>query len=223
VTYQVGFRARDGMVIASDQRELLEPGAGDEGSGSKTNMVRKIQIDPTGRFAWCYAGGEISPYAASNVRHELALRATISDAEIKQLLEDCGNRSWQFARGPSTATLLLFDGEMKKVWRAKISPMTLVEHLEGGFYFAGIAYSNASFFPRHYYSQDMSLSELSTLAAYTVKMAHVMDPLCVAGLDIASYSDSIGKFEFLDGDAYAEKVDFLDKEIGNLFREQKET
>ena len=37
VTYQVGFRAKDVMVIASDQREFLEIGPGDEGSGPKRN------------------------------------------------------------------------------------------------------------------------------------------------------------------------------------------
>jgi hypothetical protein len=219
LTYQVGFRATDGLVIASDQRELLEIGPGDEGTGSKTNMVRKIQIDHKGRFAWCYAGGEIGPYAVANVGHALNTGDSTTDSEIKLMLEDCGNRSWDHARGPNSgSTLLLLDGQAKTIWRAKLSRMTIVEQLEGGVYFAGQYYSNSSFFPRHFYATDMTVSELSMMAAYAVKMAHVMDPLCVAGLDIAAYLDVTGKFEFLDGDAYGKEANILDGEIGKLFR-----
>ncbi len=48
------------------------------------------------------------------------------------------------------------------------------------------------------YSADMSVAQLSRLAAYAVVMAGEMDPLCVAGLDMAIYRDSLGRFEFTD-------------------------
>jgi hypothetical protein len=220
VTYQVGFRAKDGMVIASDRRELLEIGQGDEGTGSKINMVKKIQIDHTGRFAWCYAGGETGPFAAADIENELKNKSITSSDEIKTMLQECGNRSWNHARGPNSATTLLFlDGFAKTVWRAKLSPMTVVEQLEDCLFFAGQSYSNASFFPRHYRTDDMNISHLSTLAAYTVRMAEAMDPLLIAGLDIAAFTQSSGRFEFLDNDACAKTASLIDEKIGNLFRD----
>ena len=219
MTYQVGFRAKDGMVIASDQREFLEIGPGDEGSGPKINMLRKIQIDHTGRFAWCYAGGETGPFAAAEVEHALKTNTPATDDEIRNLLQECGNKSWAQARGPNNATTLLFlDGTTKTVWRAKLSPMTVVEKLEGGTFFAGQSYSSASIFPRRYYADDMTVNELAGLAAYTVAMAGTLDPLLISGLDIAVYDDATGTFIFLDEDAYQKTADFLDREIGKLFR-----
>lgn len=218
VTYQVAFRGKDGIVIASDRRELQEPGLGDYGSGSRTNLVKKIHIDPSGRFAWAYAGGEVSPVAAGNVKHALESGEINSNPDIDAMLKDCGDRSWQVARGPSAnSTILFLDGSTKRMRRAKLSPMTIVEEMEGGMCMAGQTYNKASFFPEHIYAEDMSVSQLSALAAYAVRMAHEMDSLCVDGLDIAVYSDSTARFEFLDSSEYWDKSGILDQKIRSLF------
>ena len=86
MTYQVAFEAKDGMVIASDKRELLAPSTGDEGDGPTINSLTKILISPSVRFAWAYAGGEISPFAANNVKTEVQKKEPATDVEIEQLL-----------------------------------------------------------------------------------------------------------------------------------------
>ena len=218
MTYQVAMVGSDGIVIASDRRELQEPGFGDYGSGSRTNLVKKLHIDRSGRFAWAYAGGEVSPVAAGNVKRELETREISADPDIDAMLKDCGDRSWQVARGPSAnSTILFIDGSTKRMRRAKVSPMTIVEEMEGGVCMAGQTYNKASFFPEHLYAEEMGVAQLSALAAYAVRMAHEMDSLCVDGLDIAVYRDSTGKFEFQDSAEYWAKAEKMDRRIRSVF------
>ena len=70
VTYQIGMRGRDGVVLASDRRELLLVGPGDFGSGPATNFINKIRFDNVSLVAWAFAGGEISPIAAGYLEQE---------------------------------------------------------------------------------------------------------------------------------------------------------
>jgi hypothetical protein len=71
LTYQMAFRGKDGIVIASDQRDLLTPQSSDEGTGAKLNLVRKIQLDSTGQHAWAFAGSRIAKKAADSLSREL--------------------------------------------------------------------------------------------------------------------------------------------------------
>src|ERR1700730_377198 len=100
VTYQITMRGSDGIVIVSDQRELLVPKSADQGDGGVTNMVNKIRFDPTGRFAWVFAGGKPSILAASYL--ERAFETGIADAALERTLRDCGDLGWEHgASGPS--------------------------------------------------------------------------------------------------------------------------
>lgn len=46
VTYQMAFRGKDGIVIASDQRDLLTPQSSDEGTGAKLILCGKSNLIP---------------------------------------------------------------------------------------------------------------------------------------------------------------------------------
>src|SRR5215467_13700446 len=113
------MRGRDGIVMASDRREWLSPQqlAGDEGSGSATNMLTKIRLDSSGQFAWAFAGGKNSHFAASCLEREF--EKGIPDDALERTLRDCCDRGWkQDLPGPSSSTVILVDGANKNIWRA---------------------------------------------------------------------------------------------------------
>lgn len=203
VTYQVAFRGSDGMVIASDRKEYRGAGDGDEGSGPTTNLMKKLRIDSTGRFAWAYAGGEMSPIAAQLIRRELESGANTSNEAIENMLRISGTRSWVEAPGPNRdSTILFVDGATKQIWRAKLlrDGMTTVDALESDHCVAGQTYNLASFWPQAGYSKDLPVDRLVPLAAYMLFIAHQMDPLLVEGADIAIFRDAVGRFEFVPSD-----------------------
>lgn len=207
MTYQITMRGRDGMVMASDQRELLLPKPA-EGEGSVPNMVRKIRFDSTRRFAWAFAGGKASLLAAGYL--ERKFETSIADADLERTLRDCGDLGWENG-GPSDSTVVLADAKNKTIFRATLAHEgTVVLQMEDGRCFTGQSYSKASFLPVRFYSQEMSVDNLAILASYTVLMAAEGDPVMIGGLDVAIYRDSTGKFEFADSAscrAEAQKLD----------------
>jgi hypothetical protein len=208
------MRGRDGVVLASDRRELLSAGPGDCGFGPATNFINKIRFDNVSLVAWAFAGGEISPIAAGYLEQELQ-GVTPTLAELKAMMTRCGDAAWQAAaRGPnSNSTLLLVHGPAKKFIRAKLSPRTIVEELEDGMCQCGQTYNVASFFPQHFYSPDMTVQELLRLAAYAVKTAGTIDPLCVAGVDVLVYGDADRSFRFVDQIFIEEESQRIDRAI----------
>jgi 20S proteasome alpha/beta subunit len=217
VTYQITMRGHDGIVMASDQRELLAPESPEEGEGTVTNMVPKITIDPTRRFAWAFAGGEPSFIAAGYLEREF--ENGVADADLERTLRDCGDRGWDAgASGPHKSTVVFADGKNKKILRATLGhKCTRVLPMLDGKCFAGQSYSKASFFPMRFYSPEMSVAQLARLAAFAVVMAGEMDPLCVAGLDVAIYRDSANQFEFVDSRDYRQQAMKLEGDIRSLF------
>jgi hypothetical protein len=203
--------------MASDQRELLAPESSEQGEGTVTNMVPKITIDPTGRFAWAFAGGEPSFIAASYLEREF--EKGVVTVDLERTLRDCGDRGWDAgASGPHKSTIIFADGKNKKILRATLGHRcTRVLPMLDGKCFAGQSYSKASFFPMRFYSVEMSVTQLARLAAFAVVMAGDMDPLCVAGLDMAIYHDSVGRFEFVDSSDYSLQVMKLDGDIRSIF------
>lgn len=217
MTYQITMRGSDGMVLASDKRELLLPQTPEEGEGAVTNMLNKIRIDSTGRFAWAFAGAKPSLLASSYLEREL--ENGIADRDVERVLRDCGDRGWEHgAAGPSNSSVVLADGKSKSIFRATLAhKATMVIKIDDGRCFTGQNYAKASFFPLRFYSSEMSVEQLARLAAYAVLMAGEMDPLCVSGLDMAVYSDSTGRFEFADRTMCAQEVLNLDAAIRHLF------
>lgn len=217
MTYQVTMCGVDGMVMASDQREYLAPESPAQGEGVVTNSVRKITIDPTGRSAWAFAGGRPSLLAAGCLEREF--ENGVADAELERILKTCGDQGWEAgAIGAHISTIVLADGKSKNMLRATLAHRsTRVEQMAGGRCFTGQNFSKASFFPMRFYSPQMSVTQLARLAAFTVLMAGEMDSLCVGGLDIAIYRDSVGKFEFADSRDYSQQAPKLESDIRSLF------
>jgi 20S proteasome alpha/beta subunit len=223
VTYQLILCGVDGVVLASDRRELRSAGPGDEGEGMAINMVKKIRIDPTGCFAWAFAGGEISHVASGYFERSLEDGKPLPSTEdVRRRIIECCDRAWQdAARGPNPgSTIILAHGPTRTILRAKLGSYTTVEEMQEGRCFAGQTYSVATFFPRRFYSGEMSVSVLLRLASYTVRAAHHIDPLCVDGLDVATYRDSTGKFEFENAALCLERADRLDDDIQRFFADR---
>jgi hypothetical protein len=180
-------------------------------------MVCKIRLDQSGRFAWAFAGAKPSLFEASLL--ERRFENGVLDNEIERALRDCGDEGWERgAAGPNDSSVILVDGKTRRMLRATLaSKSSMVLQIEEGRCFTGQHYSKASFFPLRYYSPDMSVDQLAELAAYAVVMAGKMDSLIVAGLDIAIYRDSVGRFEFADTQVYSQRAMKVDGEIRRLF------
>lgn len=188
ITYQVVLSGRDGIVIASDQKELLNSPSSEAGEGYKPNMVTKIRIGPSATVAWAFSGGMLSATASGYLERTLENQPSQSPT---QALRDCCDHAWKDnAKGPEDSVVMLIDGPNRNIFRARITPMTVIEPMLGGMCFAGQTFNTASFIPRRFYRSDMTVAELASLAALTVKEAHEADTVCVDGLDIAIYKDS---------------------------------
>jgi 20S proteasome alpha/beta subunit len=217
MTYQVTMRGHDGIVMASDQREYLAPESPEQGEGAVTNMLTKITLDSTRRFAWAFAGGKPSYLAAGYLEREF--ENGVTDDDLERTLRNCGDLGWEAgASGPSDSTIVFADGKNKNILRATLGhKSTRVFKFAEGRCFTGQSWSKASFFPIRFYSPEMSVTQLAKLAAFTVIMAGEMDQLCVAGLDMAIYRDSVGHFEFVDSHDYSQQVMKLEADIRSLF------
>lgn len=221
MTYQLVLSGRDGMVIASDQKEILAPRSNEEGEGYKPNLVTKIRIDPSRKFAWAFAGKTLSATTSGYIERTLESMPTNLEADIDKILRDSCDRAWkENATGPDNeSTVILADGPRKRILRARISPMTVIEPIMGGKCFGGQAFNAASFIPRRFYSPQMTVAELACMAAYTLREAHEADTVCVDGLDIAIYKDETARFDFvLDSDAFWRHAETIHSEILNLLR-----
>jgi hypothetical protein len=215
VTYQVAMRGSDGVVIASDRQELHEGGSTDE--------IRKIQIDRSGQFAWAFAGKQFSSLVASSIRRDFEAGTLHSSDDIGKAIRTIATEllpDKAFDETPRS-TILWVDGPAKTVCRAELLPkdLTIFTPIENDRCIAGLITSMASLLPEHFYSSDMSVDRLAVLAAYTIWLAHKVDPLCVKGLDIAIYRASAPnpEFEFLDGAEYLQRAATIHEAIRSAF------
>jgi hypothetical protein len=207
VTYQVAFRGCDGMVLASDRCEFLE-------GGSKRD-IRKVQIDPSGKFAWAYAGRQFSSLVASSLREGFATEALASSADIEKSIRELSTKvlpDIAFDEKPRS-TILWMDGPEKQAYRAELLPKNLSIFNEGPMWTAGNVSLIASLIPERFFDESMGVDQLAILAAYTIWMAHKIDPMLVDGLDIAVYRDSDPQFRFLDSANYWQKAESMNKSI----------
>jgi hypothetical protein len=86
MTYQLVLCGKDGVVLASDRRELRESGGIEQyGHGFSANMLCKIRIDKTGQYAWMFSGGELGPFAAKYITPPTQL--LIQGVRISQKLQ----------------------------------------------------------------------------------------------------------------------------------------
>jgi hypothetical protein len=65
----------------------------------------------------------------------------------------------------------------------------------------------------------MTVSQLTVLAAYTVGLAHELDPELVEGLDIMAYRDDTSAFKLVSPNVYGSNVKMLNAGIRNAIRE----
>ncbi len=222
MTYQIVMCGKEGLVVASDKRELRESGGIDQvGHGFSANMLSKIYINSAHSLAWAFAGGEISRIAAAYLDDAFNNASSdLSIEEVKQTIVQCGNSAWKdYARGPQQAVVTLVIGPTRTILRATITPTTVVDELSGTHpVFAGQAHSQASLLPTRFYSRDMTIPELAFLAGCTIRMAHEADPQIIDGLDIAAYRDATKSFELLDPTLYWDRAKEIDAVVMECIR-----
>lgn len=210
MTYQIAMRGRDGVVLASDQSERL---VNRDETVATQNLVKKIRVDTSKQFAWCYAGISLAPVFSNHFASAIDSQTTsLSDQDATRILEGSVSpayQEWQpTAAGGGYVCILLVSGRSRKIFRNKCSFAT--EEMEGGWCVAGNEFNVASFLPRRLYCPEMSVQELACLAAYSIHAAHDFDSAFVNGLDIAIYRDTEGYFEFVDSTFYWNEIERWD-------------
>lgn len=219
MTYQLALTGCDGIVLASDRCERTVSA---NQQFAARNMVRKITIDQTARFAWGCAGSEAALIFSRNVADAIrALGSDFSEEDALGALEEAAKLTAReygpLSKGPWPCSTLFVCGPTKRIFS---HPLTRAEERRNGRCIAGMEFNLASFLPcRLEDLPKLSVRELAYLAAYSVRAAHDLDTAFVDGLDIAVYRDSTHKFEFASGEAYWSEASKFDARILGLLRE----
>jgi hypothetical protein len=204
------------MVIASDQAERH---VSDDVKYGATNLVTKIRIDPSGKFAWAYSGGLVAPmFSAELFQNMNTLHSSgnpISRADVEKAMIDCFGPVWARwqpqASGPMQCVIVIACGQTKEILRWNLNRPSDIE-LVGSPCFSGQEFNLSAFLPKFLYSPQMTISEFSYLAAHSIRSGHDLDSALIDGLDIAVYEDATGQFRFLDSAYYwREAADFSTK------------
>jgi hypothetical protein len=215
MTYQVAMVGSDGVVLASDKRELMFV-APRTGEGPMPNTVTKIRFDPSRRFAWAYAGSD--PARIASVMLSRAFESGISESDLEKTIRQCGDTACQSGHY-AHSTVVFVDGQSRKILRAKLAlGATDIEEIAKGICFTGQFHNKASFVAMRYYSPQMTVNCLAKLGAYSVLRAGELDSQYVEGVDVAVYSDSAPAFEFLSEERMIEDASEIDEGIRSLIR-----
>jgi hypothetical protein len=217
MTYQLALAGSDGIVIASDQCERV---ISSNQQFAAKNMVRKIIIDKTKRYAWACSGSEAALIFARNVQDAIGgLGTDFSEEEALNALEKASRlvvpEYQPLSHGPWPCKILFVCGPTRRIFS---HPMTRADERIGKCV-SGMEFNLASFLPLRLDLSSMPARALIYLAAYSIRAAHDLDSAFVDGLDIAVYSDSTAKFEFVDSSRYWNEVGNLDARIQQAIRE----
>ena len=214
MTFQLGFNASDGVLLASDLKHTSL-------YGYRTSQIApKIKISKTQKMACCSAGDTDFCFALENIVNRAlsdgSAKFTGSPIMVRQLLFDCLRRAQeedeayrQKSRLPTTiggSTIFAFrDGPVVDLWTVRATgqfpEISLV--LPGECVKAGDANSPAVFFPERYLEKlPNTVEALIPLAVHTVLMA---EGEFVKGVEIGIFTQSA--FRVLTGEELAPFLD----------------
>jgi hypothetical protein len=222
MTYQLTMCGCDGIVMASDRRELRRDNAEQYVASSVT------KICTAGTFAWAYSGGELGPVFSRHLHQKLKQRleelaklgsAVVPDEDALEDLKSCGApacNEWRHsASGPGgESTIVIASGKTGRIHEATISLEIQPSEKTQGWHVSGQKANLAVFVPTRFYSRTMCADELATLAAYSIRAAHDIDSRCIGGLDIAIFRNNENDFRLLpDPELYANRAAKLDEAV----------
>jgi hypothetical protein len=233
VTFQIGMVGEDGVLLASDT--CCTQGSSFVGSIRRTEPIRKIQIDRTNHFAYCWAGDDLGILTAQ------AITAKVSDleyGEFKSFLYACASTAVANAKGITfvdrnrrlnSCTLLISaptsSAEAMALWKLQIqnlpeqAPVIMVEPIDGigGKTVTGDQSNPAVFFTERYFPRGRKspMQDLILLAAHTVVMASKFNS-GVSGLQIVLCRQS-GFHELSEEEmaVYADRSKAIDSDISD--------
>jgi hypothetical protein len=224
VTYQLTLRARDGIVLASDQREFTL--AQDLETGIENNFPK---ITMSGCFAWAHWGGPKGPTCSAIIASAIRDLVSTDDEQMRRFLTRCIEQTLKSCEENGTGAgnkqsshVVFACGNTKRVYKITIQNPPLIEEFGPSKpCITGLSANQASFIVNHLYSEEMSVDQLSVLAAYSILEAGALEPKYVGGLDVAVYRDvteGIGKWELLPLQKMKEAASALDDRIRAVFR-----
>ncbi len=217
VTLQVAMIGSDGWVLASD-RVRVSPGP------RLRSSVNKIVLHEEAGLAYSFFGDDV----AAMVGDQLSLEFPKLDvgiekrSDFRSWLFSLGNREWakmkdaypSLLAGSDNRGLLVFvRNSPERFWLFGIGERSLVMEQQTTKNVVGDAPNTARFFPDYYYSNRVTVAQLTYLAVHTINIGALMNPTGIGlGIDVLTYHAKTGKFDWVE----PEKIDALRKRSDKL-------
>ena len=232
MTFQVGMRCAEGVVLCSDKKHSNLKGF------RHGRIAPKIYVHASEGLAYCSSGDDLCNVFTELIRQENRVNALADQpwVDVKQALTDCVTKArkqeadFRAERDASRvraltpqcfggSTMLVFKGESISLWNVRTDaqvPWPVMVN-EGTLDIGGDTASPASFFLSHYYHQtDGTIASFLPLAAHTVLMAKGE---FVEGLEIGLFTrDRFGLLGETELAPLIERSESLDEAILKALR-----
>jgi hypothetical protein len=194
VTLIVGMIGKDGWVLASDRIRI------DSEAIRVRSHIEKITTDESLGLSYAFYGDDCAILTGDQlIKNGGMLRDLANETRFRQWLWELGNNSWQWvvdstpnehkAKFPPNylyrGLLICLRSSPNRFWWMQIGQQSLVTTVTNKVV-VGDGTNSARFFIDHCYSPEMSVAQLSMLAAHTIAVGGMLNPAGVGGLDIVT-------------------------------------
>jgi hypothetical protein len=194
VTLQVGMIGKDGWVLASDRVRIDT-----EGVRVRSHLQKIFMLESQG-LSYSFYGDDLAIITGDQLReHSDKLNELANEPRLRQWLWELGNNSWQWINRsmpnehkdafPAShlyrGLLICLRSSPHQFWWMQIGQQSLVTGMSDKVV-VGDGRNSARFFAEHYYSPEMSVAQLTMLAAHMITVGATLNPAGVGGLDIVN-------------------------------------
>jgi hypothetical protein len=192
MTMQMILKARDGYLLASDQKLVDE-------QLTRTAMYTEKMVDlPKHKVIYMVAGDECAIKTADDLGDAIK-DGQFNFSDIGRSLRDLCDKRWkledEYLRAKGTnlqqhnrTLLALFYGICPaQVWKTAIQSTSNAYPLTAGFAKGGAVSNTAWFFLNRYHNTNRSITDLLPLAVHTLSMGSALDPVLIGGFQVFAY------------------------------------
>jgi hypothetical protein len=226
VTLQLGMIGRDGWVLASDRIRIDI-----EGVRVRSHTQKIFMLESQG-LSYSFYGDDLAIITGDQLQENSdKLNELANEPRFRQWLWELGNNSWQWInrsmpnehkdKFPTSylyrGLLIFLRSSSNRFWWMQIGEHSLVTPVTNKLV-VGDGLNSARFFADYYYSPEMSVTQLSMLAAHMITVGGIVNPAGVDGLDIVTCEN--GRMRLLPEDELQNLVrqsHKLDAKIKKLF------
>lgn len=186
MTLQIGLIAKDGWVLADDRRRV------DSGVRVRSE-IKKIAVDQSLGLSYSFYGDDCAIIAGDQLAANATTMKTLEDErELRFWLRSLGNKTWEQVNEslavdeklPSShlyrGLLVFLASSLHHFWFLQIGQQTLVTEIMDRVV-VGDGGNGSRLFIDHHYSPEMTIRELTFLAAHTITVGSMLNPAGVGG------------------------------------------